>query len=162
MSCPPPGYLAGLVCLLALAGCAGSDAQTTPVLTTVAAPTVTVTAPPVTREVTDTITVTATVTSERTVTERIRVEPSGPRDVTTFYVSWRRTHHGSNADDAEQHKLVISATLESGVLNVLTSMRVGWGGWNCDGEPPTIDGTPVRYVRILYTDGSAFRSCSVR
>ena len=149
--------VASLGGLLALGGCAGTATSSAAGTVTVTAPPVTVAAPPVTAEVTRTVTV--TVTREHTLTQAVREATQVPADVTASYVAWRKAHHGSYAEDATQYRLVISASLQSGVLEVLTSMRSDWGGWNCEGEPRSLGGESIRYVRILHTDGSVFRSC---
>jgi hypothetical protein len=120
-------------------------AAPTPVLTTVTItpePAIlTVTAPPVT----------------------ITVSPEQPIDVTSQYLAWRKRHFDPEyPESASQYQNVVRAVLANGELNVLTLMRQPMGGWNCEGEPATISGRTVAFVRILYQDSTVFRLCAVR
>jgi hypothetical protein len=123
--------------------------------------------PVVTVTVTTTVTSTATVTRTTTATvtaapATVTAAPVGSKDVTAEYVAWRRNHYDREYPEDAEHRLVVYAELDGGVLNVLTSMRPPMGGWNCTGEPGRIVGIPVKYVRVLYQDSSVFRVCQVR
>ena len=85
--------------------------------------------------------------------------PATPADVTGAYVGWRKAHPPASDSD-RQYSEVVNASIAEGVLEVRTDMRPGFGGWSCQGEPTALLDIPVRYVRILYSDETVFRTCS--
>jgi hypothetical protein len=136
----------GLPCLLAACGGATGSQPVQRVVTAT-----------VTSEAALTVTATATVTVTVTTTviERTTESPIGPLDVTPEYIA----HAHAVSMPREQTSQIVQATLTTGILSVLTTMQPAWGGWDCSWEPATIAGSTVKYVRILYQDGSLFRLC---
>lgn len=138
-----------VLCAAGLSGCGAGEAasatsrQTPPT-------TVTVTVP-----VTSTVTTTHTVTTTKRVT--VTISPASPSDVTVEF----RAKARSNGMDSEQIAEIVAVELDGNVATVLTTMRDGWGGWDCSGTPKAIDGVRLRYVTILYSSRLVFRDCSL-
>jgi hypothetical protein len=157
------GITATLAAAALVSGCSKTVTdRSAPAPATMPPRTVTVVPPQVTVVVTSAgPPITVTVTREPAT---ITLTPASPIDVTAAYVAWRKGHFAAEDDgeSASQYQRVVRAVLAGGELNVLTTMSRAWGGWNCDGEPTTLNGERVAFVRILNQDSTVFRLCQVR